>query len=536
MYTLLIVDDEPFIRNAMSTIIDWSSLGFERIVQAGDGVEALSIVKSEHIDLILTDISMPFMDGLELAQIVAEEYEHIYIVILSGYEDFEYAQRGISYGVKDYILKPVGADSLYQKMKSICQNLNLEIKQKNYVSHMKGQLHRVLPELREKLLTTFICNEEISEENFKIRCESLELDIERGLYAVCILEPEWELVETKDMELFVFAIKNVITDTIGEKHYVFNYSTSRIIIVFNLNEETEAVHQMLYDALNVIQKIVFTTLSLELTCSVGRITPQLGQLHDSYNDADKAMECKHTLGGKVVFDISDLTYLDKAFFYPESQIKAILYATKFQREGEIKETFEQLKDCILIQRNLTIENLKMISIEMISKLLKELANVKDVAEGLWKEGFDLYRQLENCNKIRSVIDDIRSFAIHISYELQKLKDSSTKIIIEKVDRYIEENYMNEDISLSTTAEQVGVSTGYLCALYKKGTGKNFSKYIQDVRIEKAMLLLNTTDKKNYMIAMETGFNNSHYFSTTFKKIVGVTPTKYRENKGHKNGN
>ncbi len=535
MYTLLLVDDEPFIRNAMSTIIDWNSLGFDRILQAEDGVEALKLVEEESVDLILTDIAMPFMDGLELAQKIAMEHKDIYVVILSGYEDFEYAQRGISYGVKDYILKPVGADSLYKKMKGICANLNLETSQKNYVSKMKGQLHRVLPELREKLLTTFICNGELSEDGFMIRSESVELTIEKGLYTTCVLEPEWDFIETRDMDLFLFAIKNIIVDTIGDKHLVFNHSTSRVIVVFSFDEETEAVHQMVYEALNVIQKIVFTTLNLEVTCSMGRITSRLSELHTSYNDADKAMECRYILGGKVVYDISDLTYLDTTYVYPETQMKAIIYATKFQGEKEIEESFEELNEYIFLKHKLTIENLKMISIELISKLLKELANVKDVKENLWKEGFDLYRALENCKRFTNVLEDIEKFARNISTELQKLKDSSTKIIIEKVERYIEENYMNEGISLSTTAEKVGVSTGYLCALYKKETGKNFTKYIMDIRVQKAMMLLNTSDKKNYVIAMETGFNNAHYFSTTFKKLVGLTPTEYRENKGQKDG-
>ena len=117
MYTLLIADDEPLIRNGVKKIIDWESLGFSRIFMAEDGVEALEIIRNNKVDLVLTDIAMPFMTGLELSEILAKEFPQIHVVILTGYEDFEYAQQSVDLGVKNYILKPVGAETLYNKIK-----------------------------------------------------------------------------------------------------------------------------------------------------------------------------------------------------------------------------------------------------------------------------------------------------------------------------------------------------------------------------------------------------------------------------------
>ena len=112
MYTLLIADDEPLIRNGVKKIIDWESLGFSKIFLAEDGQEALDIIKKNHVDLVLTDIVMPFMDGLQLAEILSRDYPQIHVVILTGHEDFEYAQKSVGFGVKNYILKPIGAESL----------------------------------------------------------------------------------------------------------------------------------------------------------------------------------------------------------------------------------------------------------------------------------------------------------------------------------------------------------------------------------------------------------------------------------------
>lgn len=162
MYTLLIADDEPLIRNGVKKIIDWESLGFSRIFMAEDGVEALEIIRNNKVDLVLTDIAMPFMTGLELSEVLAKEFPQIHVVILTGYEDFEYAQQSVDLGVKNYILKPVGAETLYKKMKKICEALHIENKEKEYVASMKKQLQQSLPALRLSMLNRIVCKESFS--------------------------------------------------------------------------------------------------------------------------------------------------------------------------------------------------------------------------------------------------------------------------------------------------------------------------------------------------------------------------------------
>ena len=158
MYTLLIADDEPLIRNGVKNIIDWESLGFSEIFLAEDGQEALDIVRSHKVDLVLTDIVMPFMDGLELSKVLSQEFPEIHVVILTGHEDFEYAQQSVNLGVKNYILKPVGAETLYKKMSEICKKLNIENEHKQYISNMRRQLKQSIPALRAQMLNRIVCS------------------------------------------------------------------------------------------------------------------------------------------------------------------------------------------------------------------------------------------------------------------------------------------------------------------------------------------------------------------------------------------
>jgi two-component system response regulator YesN len=148
-----VVDDEELVRNAITTIIDWDTLGFSNIYQAEDGLEALELCRKQKIDLVLTDIVMPFMDGLELSSALKHEFPDIHVVILTGHEDFEYAKQSVDLGVKNYILKPVGASTLYVKMKEICKKLNIEASQKQYIAKMRSQIYQSMPILQEKFYT-----------------------------------------------------------------------------------------------------------------------------------------------------------------------------------------------------------------------------------------------------------------------------------------------------------------------------------------------------------------------------------------------
>lgn len=178
MYTLLIADDEPLIRNGVKKIIDWESLGFSEIFLAEDGQEALDIIRKNHVDLVLTDIVMPFMDGLELTEILSREFPQIHVVILTGHEDFQYAQKSVGLGVKNYILKPIGAESLYKEMKEICEKLHIENSQRQYIQSMKNQLRQSLPVLQEQTLNKIVCSADRNLRLYLERAKSLQLESE----------------------------------------------------------------------------------------------------------------------------------------------------------------------------------------------------------------------------------------------------------------------------------------------------------------------------------------------------------------------
>lgn len=527
MYTLLIADDEPLIRNGVKKIIDWESLGFSRIFMAEDGVEALEIIRQNKVDLVLTDIAMPFMTGLELSEILAKEFPQIHVVILTGDEDFEYAQQSVDLGVQNYILKPVGAETLYNKMKKICEALHIENKEKEYVASMKKQLQQSLPALRLSMLNRIVCMENVHISKYLERCEGLGIHLAEGPFIVTTVDLEMSRFSPEDYDLYLFAAKNITAECVGQEHYTFEDAKGRLVILFRCCVLGEDARDIVYQTLCVIQKAIYNNLKIETTCGNGAVAERAEELHASYLSARRAAECKFSLGTNNVYDIRDLDYLEKSFYYPLKETKSLTKAIKFQEEEEIREAVRNIVYAENSGRSLSGINMKMIYIEAVTSLLRELSDLKEVAEEIWNDGFSFFRDIDRLGTPEVVEERLFAFACKIKKEMEAVQTNSSMQIIERVKEFVNQNYKDPELSLSSAAEFACVSTGYLSGLFKKEAGTNFVKYLTDVRMEKSMELLRTTDMKTYEIAYETGFANPHYFSVSFKKYTGMSPSDFR---------
>ena len=380
MYTLLIADDEPLIRNGVKKIIDWESLGFSQIFLAEDGQEALDIIKSKHVDLVLTDIVMPFMDGLELSEILSREFPDIHVVILTGHEDFEYAQKSVSLGVKNYILKPIGAESLYKKMVQICEKLHIENKQRQYVFSMKSQLRQSMPVLREQTLNKIVCSENRDINLYLERAKNMNINLERGTYEVGVLDFDLDNISLADYDLYLFAAKNIARECLGEAHYVFEDGRDRMVILFQCDSVGEEMHEVFYDTLCVIQKAIFNTIQIKTTCAVGNPASSAKELNSAYRSAEKALECKYSLGSDAVYDIADLNYLEKSFYYPYEEMHHLIKGIKIGNREQIRDA---INSAFHRGGSLSGKNVKMIYIEVVTSLLRELSALKEVSEKIW---------------------------------------------------------------------------------------------------------------------------------------------------------
>lgn len=527
MYKLLIVDDEEIVRRSISKIIDWTSLGFSVVLQAENGLEALEIALKEKPDLILADIKMPFMDGLELSKIINEKLPSTSVVILSGHDEFNLAQKAIGLGVLDYILKPLGAASLTLKMQEIRKKLDERFKEKQYLTKIKDQLYQSLPLLRERYLNTLVCNPG-GKEATEVRLRFLELPLDKGSYVVCAIEPDFGSIEAEDVDIYSFAMKNIVWESIGTPHLVFSDQLGRIIVLFSLSAlspEVEPRH-MILEILSAIQKSIELFLDKSATFGIGTTVSSISELYFSYSEALAALECKYTLGKGRIYNIYDLDYRESEFIYPFDDFNEFLVHVKSCQTALL------LADLAAISENLKSRkaspaNIKIVFIQLVTELLKLLVETLEIPQETWSFGLSLYSKIDKLRTMDEIKEAILTFANKVVQCLSEAMTNSSKSLVFKAMEYIRNNYGSEDLSLDTTASHIAVSSGYLSALFKKESGINFSDYLTKIRMEKAMELLRTTDLKTYQIAYNIGFSNPHYFSISFKKHTGKTPSEFK---------
>ena len=525
MYAVLIVDDEPLVRKSIVKIIDWYSLGFSSIYEAEDGLEALEICRKCKIDLVLTDIVMPFMDGMELSKVLTKEFPETNIVILTGHEDFEYAKQSVDLGVKNYILKPVGAANLYHKMQEICHKLKLEANQKEYIARMRNQIHRSLQILQEKFLYTLVCRGQIPAD-LEERVKSLELPLKAQNYRIGVAEPVYEGVNQADIELFKFTAQNIVYSSVGDRHCTFDDYDGHIVVVFQ-TDAYEEEHTIVYDTMQVIQEAIRSILKIGVTCAIGPVVSQRTELVNSYRSALKALECKYSLGYDRIYDFRDLHYSQDVYFYPYEEIDLLIDGIRSCNAEKIRGAMEHLYEKCGQENGLSLNAIKTSLIEVTSALFRDLSGEADLPDELWSEGMKIFQKIESAKSLKEMMAPVEKFALQAAGRLHEQLGSRGADVVKRVKQYVEENYADPEISLTTAADYIAVSSGYLSSMFKKATGTNFVKYLTDARMEKAQELLRRTDQKTYEVAYATGFSDPHYFSIAFKKYAGMSPSDFR---------
>lgn len=529
MYKIIIVDDEEIVRRSISKIINWNELGFETPYQSSNGAEALELAMSVKPDLVLADIKMPIMDGLELSAKLKTSLPNTQVVIFSGHDEFKYAQESVSLGVLDYILKPLGAATLTKKLSEIRKKLDLDAQKRQYLEKIQDQLHHSLPLLKESFLIGLVCSSNRTLYT-DTQMESLDIPLRTGPFTIGIIEPDFSQVNQSFIHVHQFALKNIALETLGHCHPLFTDLSGRIVIIFSLAcfPDKFQNHEMILETLAVLQKAIILYLKMSATLGIGTTVDRIADLYISYNEALSALDCKYTLGKDRIYDFQDLNFMETEFFFPAEVSLKFMTAVKTNNKNEIHNALKALCALLKSKENLSIANIKFIFIDVVTGLTKLLAETKKSSQLLWADCLMLFNSVEALETIDEISKVIAPVAIDIAQNLSELWSTSNKNVVSMAMHFVQNNFQNEELSLPMAAEYASVSSGYLSAIFKKEAGVNFSAYLTKSRMEKAMELLLKTDMNIYEIAYNTGFSNPHYFSISFKKFTELSPSEYRD--------
>ncbi len=519
-YKVFFVEDEIVTREGIRDNVDWRGNGFEFCGEAPDGEMALPLVQAIRPDVLITDLKMPFMDGLQLTRIIRERMPWIKVIVLSGHDEFEYAQKAINLGVTEYLLKPVTVQDLHNVLRKVAAQIDEERKEQENLRNLRAQLQEHRAARIEKFLRKLVMGALSSPEAIE-QSEALGIDLVARCYLVTVIK-----IERSDPALpFDYReceqVQHIIADLAAKNPDVFllEKDLQEIVLIMKGNtleyllEENELL-------LNQIQQPLQTSRS-KLTSAVGAPKQRLADLSQSYIEA--LVNIQNTAATSAIdpsarIDNAELLKIDKSAVehYLRCGVKADFdqfFDTHIRPIGETACKSSLIKNYIFI--NLVLATAKFVS-ELggsIDQIIPDLNRIGEILAGI------------------KTVEQIQAQAQEIIFAALAFRDSqSTKQyagMIRQAQTFIARQYVNADLSLNQVAAQVGLSPCHFSAVFSQETGTTFKEYLTEIRIKKAKELLRTTSLRSSEISEQIGYNDPHYFSYVFRKSTRLSPKEFR---------
>lgn len=510
----MIVDDESIIRNGIKSSINWCEYGINICGEAADGIEALEKLKLLKPDIVIMDIRMPKLDGLKVCQEVIKEHPGLEIIILSGYDEFEYARKAIELGVSDYLLKPIGAEELVNKV----VKLKEKISQRKAISRQRELLLRNSREITFILIKKMLNGEEI---NFRDELKFLGLEFSKDLYYPFIIELDEVFKEAEYLEDRKSRIMDIFEQYYTQEGFLVSIPDEKHLFgILNISECDISEKRIQF-----IKERLEEEYGGSITIFSGKASTEFREIKSSYELLSSSLEAKFYIGG------------NRIIYNPEKIVKG--FKKKIHLPGVAGEIEEYFK---LMEKDRLIKIVTEL-FDFMREEKTEASLVKSLVIELNKGMLDIInKELDNSNycsiqKVIAIIDEIDTFDFLKRWQFQMIESYFNKLkeirstrysrIINETIEFIKNNYQR-DISLEMAAEEVHVTPTYLSKLFKEETGINFIEWINRFRVCKAKELLEQTDKNITLIAEEVGYNDYRYFPYNFKKYFGISPRKYRK--------
>lgn len=540
MIKVFLVEDEIVIRESIRQMIPWSKYGFELCGEAGDGEMALPMIQELKPDVVITDIRMPFMDGLELSRMVKKELPDTKIVIISGYDDFNYAKTAISIGVEQYLLKPVSRQEFTEVLEKIRMRYEEENAQRVYYEKFEKEMQQYEQNSRrdffEKLVSGQCSLNEIYEQ-----AEQQQIDILASAYNVILFsmnrKEQQEIWTDRYSKKAAEVWERVESFIQGREEFLMfrSQAFSYAVVIKGTMETIDALTEEC--ALQLKELFEASGGKLSWFLASGKPVERLSMVPESYESAAKVFALRYTRPdhymnySQIETIMSEekegvnLQDIDAEAMNAEVVRTFLGNGLLEETESFVKDYFSMIGESALesrMFRQYVILNIHFCTVSFVQKL------------GYGKEEVDSdFSSLESTWE--NPVEQTRNMAVNILKKGIELRDESSKsryqTVIGAAIKFINENYMDADMSLNKAACAANVSANHFSALFSQEMNQTFIEYLTELRMKKAKELLRCTDMRSGQIALEIGYKDSHYFSFLFKKTQGCTPSDYRNQRG-----
>ena len=540
MLRVFLAEDETIIRETLRDTVPWARCGYTFVGEAGDGEMALPLIQQTRPDVLITDIRMPFMDGLALSKLVLQEFPQMKVIILSGYDDFEYAQTAIGLGVERYLLKPITKSTLMTVLEEVREKIQGERAQQNYLAQFRQEAQDYEQYARRRFLERVVAGQ-LSVQEIYEQAEKLDLDLRAKSYNLALVSamPESGSTSESYSEPGARIRDGMVAHFLRHPEYIlFRWNLTSFAVL--LLERQENMESIVNRCIHKVQEL-YQTFGPELNWYVAMGTPtqRLSALPGCFEEVSRLWAYRHILPEQHILTTQtvssltgtgsdhDLSGLDMNKVNPAMLTGVLQNASAQEISSFVDEYAHSLEDAL--------ESGPFCQYLMLSARF----TATQFVEALGVEQKEYLGNLSCLGMVGQQIsaDDLKRYLSDILLQAIRLRDRVTgsqyKVQLKQAIRYIDEHYQCEDISLNRVAKEVDLSPNYLSAVFSQEMSTTFVEYLTAKRMEKARELLRASDLRSGEIAAAVGYKDSHYFSFLFKKTQGCTPRDYRSGKGKK---
>lgn len=533
---VFLVEDEMVIRRGIKNSIDWEKEGYIFCGEASDGELAYPMIIKEKPDILITDIRMPFMDGLELCKLVKKELPNIKILILSGYDEFDYAKEAICLGVTEYLLKPISSGKLLEALNWVSESIRREKEDKDLVRKYMEEMRENTEHEKQKFFEQMIAGN-LSMADALETGEKYEMNLSAGMYNLLLFRFTLGEENRKSGEL------------LGEAEYAIEKLTERLEYVFEFqrgvegwafllmadNEEqmSERVKELSKD----LEEIMKNYSTIAYFGGIGQPVARLRELEESFREAERALAARFTMELNRIISVEDIRMAQNVDTLDDIEItsfgeieKTRTMLEKFLNNGA-EDEIDEFVDVYI--NELPEENLKSVLMRqyIIMDAYIVMMSFCEKIEGIEGEMQAQSEELKNSMKTIQTLEEIKNYIRMLLKKIIGVRDTISgrrySDIIEIAKDQIRKTYMSDEISLNTIAAEVGMSPSYFSSIFSKEMGKTFVKYLTEIRMDRAKELLMCSSMKTSEIGYEVGYKDPHYFSYIFKKTQNCTPKEFR---------
>lgn len=533
---VFLVEDEMVIRRGIKNSIDWEKEGYIFCGEASDGELAYPMIIKEKPDILITDIRMPFMDGLELCKLVKKELPNIKILILSGYDEFDYAKEAIRLGVTEYLLKPISSGKLLEALNGVSESIRREKEDKDLVRKYMEEMRENTEHEKQKFFEQMIAGN-LSMADALETGEKYEMNLSAGMYNLLLFRFTLGEENRKSGEL------------LGEAEYAIEKLTERLEYVFEFqrgvegwafllmadNEEqmSERVKELSKD----LEEIMKNYSTIAYFGGIGQPVARLRELEESFREAERALAARFTMELNRIISVEDIRMAQNVDTLDDIEItsfgeieKTRTMLEKFLNNGA-EDEIDEFVDVYI--NELSEENLKSVLMRqyIIMDAYIVMMSFCEKFEGIEGEMQAQSEELKNSMKTIQTLEEIKNYIRMFLKKIIGVRDTISgrrySDIIEIAKDQIRKTYMSDEISLNTIAAEVGMSPSYFSSIFSKEMGKTFVEYLTEIRMDRAKELLMCSSMKTSEIGYEVGYKDPHYFSYIFKKTQNCTPKEFR---------